>query len=77
MIDLGKPPKIKSQKSMYLSLCNPQKAIAIIEAGIFKSKYPHRTHTASSPEKPCDIRFISVKLQNSGYIYISALWSNL
>ena len=40
MIDLGKPPKIKSQKSMYLSWCNPQKAIAIIEAGIFKSKYP-------------------------------------
>jgi hypothetical protein len=27
--------------------------------------------------KSCDIVFISVKLQNSGYIYLSAVWGNL
>jgi hypothetical protein len=49
---------------MYLSLCNPQKALATIEARIFKSKNPASGHTVPFSKKPCDIHIKSVFLKD-------------
>jgi hypothetical protein len=45
-------------------LCNPQKASAIIEAQIFKSRYQYQAQTKTPSEKPCDIPFISAMRRN-------------
>ena len=43
------------------------KAPARIAARIFKSRYQYRAQTAAFSKKPCDIPFISVRLQK--YMY--------
>jgi len=51
-----------SEYFVYSSWANPQKALAKIEAGIFKSKYLYRAHAISSSKKHCDIQLKSVFL---------------